>query len=146
MTADDIEGDGGTCPFVYCRAVIETRQEMRHPGPTAGSVTRITQHDIVGVFDFWGPCPSSLMALPLNDAAHVALSEIRRSIDRAHERREADREAQERRLGRPAAPGRQVPDIVRGGYRPDDGRNSREPRPDGRGWRGSTGGSNDRRR
>lgn len=82
--------DGATCVFVYCRARVETAVEMRRPGPSAGSVMRIKPHEIVGAFDFWGPCPASLMALPLGDAAHAALGEVRRAIDRAAERRKAD--------------------------------------------------------
>lgn len=137
QTGPTLFDDGATCEFVYCRAQIQTVKEMRHPGPSAGSVTRIVPHDIVGTFEFWGPCPASLMTIPLNDAAHAALSEVRRSIDRAYERRQADAAAQRARLSDERKPGGQVPDIVRGGHRPDDGQHGREPRPDGRGWRGT---------
>jgi hypothetical protein len=135
QTGPTLLDDGATCPFVYCRAAVETRTEMRHPGPSAGSIKRILPHEIVGAFDFWGPCPASLMALPLNDAAHAALSEIRRAIDRAYARRQSDAEAQRHRLrGERRDADKPIdPAAGPGGNRPP-GRHSRWPRDDGRSW------------
>jgi hypothetical protein len=134
-------GETTDCPFIFCQARVTIVREQRHPGPSAGEVRRIKPHVITNITFYWldgEPCPASLMVMPLNDAALAALAEYEAMFNRAIERRAADEQAQNERLGR-TAPGRQVPDIVRGGYRPNDGRHGREPRPDGRGWRGSTG-------
>jgi hypothetical protein len=82
--------DGATCPFVYCRAVVETVQERAAVPLTQGQyVTRIKPHDIAGDFSWWGPCPASLMTIPTSSEGHEALSLVRKSIDRAKVARDA---------------------------------------------------------
>lgn len=88
MTAPQSSGD--KCPFVYCEARPARLREQGAPAPADGlHAMRIAQHAMAGEFDWWGPCPASLMTEPLGTQARALLEEVRQSIDRAKQRRDA---------------------------------------------------------
>jgi hypothetical protein len=64
----------------------------------------VKPHTIVGPFDWWGACPGSLMALPLDDAAQAALADYAATIDRAAARRDAADKANAERQRRAGTP------------------------------------------
>lgn len=108
------------CAFAGCEAQLEPVREMRYPGPSAGSVTRIPQHDIEGANAWYGPCPGSLMTRPLNEDMRRTLAEAGRRLSAARNRQRSGE-----------------PDPVTGTARPTPHSRAPHPDPDPRWFRNS---------